>query len=92
VCKQIQVNECKRAWVQVSMESQDQLIDALQIKLREKHNQIDDMINATFATNQKVDASCDTKDLIENIDATCDTEVLVQKVDTWWGRLVPFTS
>jgi len=29
------------------------------------------MIDATYATNQKVDASCETKDLIENIDATC---------------------
>jgi hypothetical protein len=53
-----------------------QLIDALQIKLRENHNQIDDMINATFITNnimQKVGTSCDTKDIIENIDATCVT-------------------
>jgi hypothetical protein len=42
------------------IEMKDQLIDALQIKLREKHNQIDDMIDATSTTNQKVDASCDT--------------------------------
>jgi hypothetical protein len=59
------------------IEMKDQLIDALQIKLREKHNQIDDMIDATSATNhKKFDASCDTKDLIEKIDATCATEEL----------------
>jgi hypothetical protein len=30
----------------------DQLIDALQIKLREKKNHIDDMINATSIENK----------------------------------------
>jgi hypothetical protein len=58
------------------IEMKDQLIDALQIKLREKHNQIDDKIDVTSTTNNlihKVDASCDTKYLIENIDATCAT-------------------
>jgi hypothetical protein len=42
----------------------DQLIDALKIKLREKHNQINDMVDATFVVNNlihKVDASCDIR-------------------------------
>jgi predicted RNase H-like nuclease (RuvC/YqgF family) len=64
------------------IEMKDQLIDALQIKLREKWNQIDDMIDATSAANQRVDASCDPKDLIEQIDAICDTQKVIQKVDT----------
>jgi hypothetical protein len=70
--------------LQNQIDMKDQLIDALQIKLRERHNQIDDMIDATSATNnliQKVDASCDMEDLIENIDATCDTEELIQNID-----------
>jgi hypothetical protein len=63
------------------IEMKDQLIDALQIKLREKQNQIDDMVDAKSTTNQKNDATCDTEDLIQKIDATCDTEDLIQKVD-----------
>jgi hypothetical protein len=58
----------------------DQLIDALHIKLREKHNQVDNMIDATYATNQKDDASCDTEDLIQNIDATCDLRILSKRL------------
>jgi hypothetical protein len=38
------------------MEMKDQLIDALKIKLKEKCNQIHDMIDATSTTNKKVDA------------------------------------
>ena len=49
--------------MQDEIEMKDQLIDPLQIKSREKHNQIDDMINATYATNNlilKADASGET--------------------------------
>jgi hypothetical protein len=67
--------------LQDEMEMKDHLIDALQIKLREKCNQIHDMIDATSTANQKVDASCDTWDIIEKIDATCATEDLIQMVD-----------
>jgi hypothetical protein len=62
----------------------DQLIEALELKLIQKQKQIDDMVDATYATNdliQKVDAICDTKDLIQKANATCDTYELIQKVD-----------
>jgi hypothetical protein len=63
------------------IEMKNQLIDALQIKLSEKQNQIDDMIDATSEETLKVDASCDTEDLIEKFDASCDTEDLIEKID-----------
>jgi hypothetical protein len=63
------------------IEIKDQLIDALQIKLREKKNQIDDMIDETYATNKKVDTSYDIEDLIEKIDAKCDTKEFIQMND-----------
>ena len=50
----------------------NKLLDALQIKLSEKKNQIDDIIDATSVETQKVDASCDTEDLIEKFDGSCD--------------------
>jgi predicted RNase H-like nuclease (RuvC/YqgF family) len=62
-------------YLQNQIDMNDQLIDALQIKLKERKNQIDDMIDATFANKsiQKIDASCDTEVLIEKFDAICDT-------------------
>jgi hypothetical protein len=66
------------------IDMKDQLIEALELKLIQKQKQIDDMVDATYATNdliQKVDAICDTEDLIQKDNATCDTDELIQKVD-----------
>jgi hypothetical protein len=61
----------------------DKLIEALQLKLIEKEQQIENMVDATCATNdliQMVDVTCDTNDLIQMVDVTCDTNDLM--VDT----------
>jgi hypothetical protein len=61
----------------------DKLIEALQLKLIEKEQQIENMVDATCATNdliQKVNATCDTNDLMQMVDVTCDTHDLM--VDT----------
>jgi predicted RNase H-like nuclease (RuvC/YqgF family) len=66
------------------IEMKDQMIDALQIKLREKKNQIDDMIDATCAIEgfiQMIDAACDTNEFIQKVDAACDTQDIMQMID-----------
>jgi len=58
----------------------DRLIEALQLKLIENEQQIENMVDVTCATNdiiQKINASCDTNDLIQKVDVTCDTHDLM---------------
>jgi hypothetical protein len=61
----------------------DKLIETLQLKLIENEQQIENMVDATCATNdliQKVNATCDINDLMQMVDVTCDTHDLM--VDT----------
>jgi hypothetical protein len=66
------------------IDMKDQLIQAFELKLIQKEKQIENVVHATYATNnliQKVDAICDTKDLIQKFDATCDTKNLISMVN-----------
>jgi len=52
------------------------LIEVLQLKLTEKDQQIENMVDETCATNdfiQKVDVTCNTHDLMQMMDVTHDT-------------------
>lgn len=67
-------------------ESQNQ-IKILDWKLIQKENIIDHMVDTVSLANdliQKVDARCDTKDLIEKID-TCDAKELTKRVGETYG-------
>jgi predicted RNase H-like nuclease (RuvC/YqgF family) len=62
----------------------DKLIEALQLKLIEKEQQIENMVDATCDTNdliQMVDVTCDTNDLMQMMDVTCDIDDLMQMLD-----------
>jgi hypothetical protein len=56
------------------------LIEAFELKLR-------NTIDATNATNdlQKVDAICDTEDLLQKDNTICDINEIIQKVDATCG-------
>lgn len=63
-------------YFQIELEIKEKLINALQIKLSEKK----DLLDAQFT--EKLDASCDTEDLIQQVDESCDTYNLIHQIDT----------
>jgi hypothetical protein len=61
----------------------DKLIEALELKLIQKEQQIEDMVDATYVANgliQKVVAICDTEDLIQKANVNFDTDDLTKNI------------
>lgn len=67
------------------IEWKDQLIEAIRTTLIEKEEQIENMVNASFNTDELIqimDVTCNTNHSMQMVDATCDTNDLIQLGDT----------